>query len=256
MMTAIPPSDSLPDGADEQNLKAAARMVEELLETQRRANRLTLAFGLVSLLALCIYFTIVHRRLSEYLEPQAVVGIAEHLLDAQLPDARESLESKLRESAPAWAAMVSERAQDAIPELRAKIEELALERADQVAEGAIDLTEEQLRAYVGKHRPELEEALRDLAKSPEGAEERLEQLRKRFEDEFDADFQAQSGEALDGLKRMNEKLALLRAGRDLSSEQELERRILMLARRLQLDHLNHSSADASDVEAKVASLPN
>lgn len=255
-MTASPPVESSTNSSDEQDLQTARRLVEELLDAQRRANRWTLAFGLVALLALSVYFTIIHRRLSEYLEPQAVVGIAEHLLDAQLPDARESLEAKLRDSAPEWAAMLSERAQVAIPELRVKIEELALDRADQVAEEAIELTEEQLRAYIGKHRPELEQTLRDLAKSPDEAQQRLDQLRQRFEDEFDADFQTQSGQALDGLKRMNEKLALLRAGQDLTPEQQLERRILMLARRLQLDHLNLSSAKAGDGAATVANLPN
>jgi hypothetical protein len=220
-----------------QQLERAERILESLAAAQYRSNRLTLVLGVASLLIVSGYFTLVYQRLSEHLEPEAVVDIAQNVLEERWPEAREAVEARIRASAPDWAVQLSLQTRVAIPQARLYLQNYALEKTDEVAVQAIQLSEDQFRDFVRSRRPLIQQTFQDLAQSPAHAEARLQELRKSFEEQLDSDIELQMKQVLHSAREMNEKLATLRAGGNLTPEQQLERRILMLARRLQVEQV-------------------
>lgn len=131
----------------------------------RRANLRRLSFGLFSLSLLAVYFAIVDQCLSENLEPETVVGIAEHMLDSHLSDARDSRAVRLCESAPAWVEALSERTREAIATMRRHFEQYALDRTEQIAAEVVEVSDEHLCNSLSRNRRLLADTLNDLAAS-------------------------------------------------------------------------------------------
>jgi hypothetical protein len=220
----------------------AQQTIAALAAAQQRANRLTLIVGLLSIFVISGYFYVVYQRLSEYVQPEAIVDIGQNMLEERWPDAREAVESHVKTSAPEWAAQLSDQAVLTLPQAREYLQNFALERTDELAVEAVALSKERIRELVRNQRALFQETFQQLAKSPEEAQSRLEELRKHFEDQMGADFETQMKQVLHTADEMNEKLATLKAGTDLTPEQQIERRILMLARRLQNDQVPVSVA--------------
>jgi len=220
------------------NQERVEQILYELEASQRRSNQSTLVLGVLSFLVIGTYFYFVYGRINEHLQPVAIVDLAQAALEDRWPETRDAIESRIKDSAPDWASQLSAQALAAIPQARTYLTDYALQKSDELAEDAIHLSEDQFREYVRKYRSEFQEAFRDLAKSPSAAEGRLKELRDHFEAEMDVDFDSQVATLLQTVEKMNEKMVTLKSNQDLTAEQKLERKVLMLARRLQADQLS------------------
>jgi hypothetical protein len=199
-----------------------------------RSARLTSAIGLIALIALSIYFYIGYSMIADLLQPEQLVPFGTQMISDRLPQARVALVTQIRNTAPGWAETVSGNAQKAVPNLRGKLEDYVLDQTDTVLEQAATLTEEKFRKALHDNHDLLEKGFKDLANSESLSEESLKVLVEALEKELQADIRDQAETVLETLRFLSGRVQKLAAGSNLDEEERSERRIAMLARRLQL----------------------
>lgn len=176
-----------------------------------------------------------YREISRAVEPQALVDAATALIENQVSEVRKVAQAEIRKSAPQWASRVSQRARNSIPELRAKLETFVMTRVETRGQQAAALTEARFREFIAQNRDSLKQAYADLAQNRAGAKIEVETLRLALDKSIGADMQARAFELLQTLHDLNRQLRDLKEGKNLDPEQQVQRRVLMVARRLQLN---------------------
>jgi hypothetical protein len=233
------------------NLKATnealtpAAMKERLAQTQRelaalrrkasRATGTAVVITAIALVAICGYFYYGYTQISMYTEPDKLVSYAQQLVDDQLPRLHESVKEQVIQSAPSWAEGLSKQALEAMPTGRAKLEHYIMEQYDSSAQETITLTDKEFRDFLKKNRPLLEQKFKELSKNPELADSSLAELQERLEETLQADMKTQATQLLDTLLALDAKLKKLRAGKDLTPQEQTERRMVMLVSRMRLE---------------------
>ena len=199
-----------------------------------RSTRTTGSIGLIALLLMAGYFYYGYVMIGGLLDPKMLVPYAADMLERNLPSAREALVKQISDSAPAWAEQVSLKAQEALPELRVKLEDYVLTETDKLAGQVTNLTEEKFRKAMRENREIIDNGFKELASSDKLSEESLAALVKALESELQTDMQAQSEAVLETLRFLSMRAQKLSVGKNLDEEERCERRIAMLSRRLQL----------------------
>jgi hypothetical protein len=245
-----------PDGAQSAALRARLdRLHRELAAQARRTNRstlLTAVVAAVALVALGGYFAYGYTQIEEVTRPEKLVDVAQLLIDENLPTARKAVEDEVVKSAPTWAEGLSKQAVAALPMAREKLRDYATERMDASLDQATLMSEEQFREFLRRNRAELERMFKDLADNPQRADASLGELEKMLEAQLKSNMQATSGELLTALTSCNAKLKRLGAAQGLSREEQIERRVLMLARRLQEERSGTGTAPAPPLAKSAA----
>src|SRR5262249_15386952 len=209
-----------------------------------RATIFTAVVAVIALLLVCGYFVYGYKLFAEVTEPEKVVDVAEGLLDEKLPEARTALEDQIIKSAPQWAAGLSKQAQDGLPDARKRLTDRFVEEAEKASNEANILTEEHYRKFLRSNKPMLEEALNELAKSPELAEETLRKIELPLENELSGDMKIDAKEVCRDIVSVRTNLQRLSEGKGLTPEQKVERRVWMLARRLHSEGLGESPSES------------
>jgi hypothetical protein len=204
------------------------------------------------LLVLGGYFVYGYRQISSVMEPDTLVSVAEQWLEEKLPEGRKAVQAEVDRSAPVWAAGLSKQAQSSLPSIREKLEIYVVEQVDLTIDGTADVTEAQFRKYLQENRAALEQGFKDLATSPRLADESLERMEAALNDHLEVDMKLGAKELFASLEQMNSKLQRLKDGRNLTAEEALERQVLMLLRRLQLENVQ-TVASADQPECATAS---
>jgi hypothetical protein len=215
------------------------RLQAELAAQRRSLNRsstLTAILGLIVLGALAAYFYYGYTQIAYAAEPEQLVSVAETLIDDNLPKARASLEKEVDKNAGKWAESLSKKARASLPDLRVKAEAYFVEQVDKSLDESAVVTDQHFRNFVKENRPLLEKAFKDLEKNPKLADESLAELENALDKELQTDLRVQAQATFDALTQLNEKLKKLRAGKNLSAEEQTERELVMIVRRLQLDN--------------------
>jgi hypothetical protein len=228
----------------EKKLIASERTLQEIAARSNRSARLTILVGGLLLVLMGSYFAFGYQQISSVLDPDTLISVAEGWIEEQLPEARTAAEAEVKKSAPVWAASLSRQAQSSLPTMRAKLEDYALQQIDATIDQTIDVTESQFRDFLKSRRSVLEAGFKDLSESPELAETSLAALEEALESQWQADMQAGSRDLFSTLQQMSAKLVRLKAGDGLTSEEQHERELLMLMRRLQLQEVKIDAADA------------
>ena len=83
------------------------------------------------------------------------------------------------------------------------------------------------------------------------AQQRLDQLAAAMEQELQADLKGQAEDVLEALSFANRRLERLADGKNLSREEKLERQIVMICRRMQLERADPSLI-GKPIEVEVA----
>lgn len=156
------------------------------------------------------------------------------MLERNLPAARQALVKQISDSAPAWAETVSSNAQNAIPDLRDKLETYVLSETDTLLVQAATLTEDKFRKALHENHDLIEKGFQELANDEKLSEESLNALVTALEQQLQADLREQSATVLETLRFLSARVKRVSAGHGLDEEERCERRIAMLARRLQL----------------------
>jgi hypothetical protein len=218
----------------------------QLIDERRRTARsttLVVIIGILALLLLGGYFAYGYSEIKKNTSNELLLSFAEQEVQNQLPRAREAVAEEIKKSAPEWARMLSQQAQENLPTARQKLEEHALEQCDGMLKEASLMTTEQFRRFLRDNRQTLEAGFKDLAKSPKLADQTLADIEKSLDKELQTSMRGQAGELLNTLRSANAKLTRLRDSPRLTAEEHMERRIIMLARRLELQQLSPELAN-------------
>jgi hypothetical protein len=244
-MSKTPSSSTLEERLD--------RMQREIAGHQRRLvsrTRFTGFLAAIVLVALACYFYYGYKMVGELTEPKTLVAQAEQMISTNLPEVRKSLQDEIIRSAPEWAARLSEEVQNSLPDARKQLEDFIVARMDEILESTATMTEEQFRGFLKDNHDLLERGFADLSASPQMAEQTVNEITTALDKQLAGRMQADASQLFDTLLEMNKKISKLHLNKNLNQEQALERRILMLTRRLQLETVEPPGSERS-----AATLP-
>jgi hypothetical protein len=203
-----------------------------------RATFLTTVVGVIVLLLVSGFFFYGYREIARATEPQQLVDAAEGLLDQQLPEVRTSLERKITDSAPQWAVSLSRQALAALPDVRKQAETLVLDQLTSQLNEADLMTDEHFRTFLKENRPLIEARLKELADHPKLAEESTKELEEAIDRHFQSDMKQQAKALFKGMASLTQRMKWLYADKNLTPEGQAERRVVLLARRLQKEQVD------------------
>jgi hypothetical protein len=222
-------------------LQEAERQIRNLGARSNRSNLLALLVGALALAALSAYFWYGHQQLDRATRPDEVVTLAQGLLESNLPDARKQVEAEIVRTAPELARTLSKQALAALPGGRTWLAETLVGQVRQAFQETALLTEKEIRTFVRDNRPMIDRNLQRLATSETLAENEIREIIAAFEAQEGVDFKARADLYYDAAGELSEKLGRLAQSADLTPGEEIERRVFMLARRLQMETLGDAS---------------
>jgi hypothetical protein len=203
----------------------------------RRGAALTLLIGMLILGLLGAYFYYGYNQFSEFTEPERIAGAVQTLVDDNLPTMRKSVETEITKSAPILAEKLSIQLRENIPTARGKLEDyIVAQMKDTLAQGSAH-TSERIAEFLRANRDRLRADAKELAKSPAMAESSIKDLETALDKEIGTDLKGQATEMLVVLNSLNEKLHKLSKPNNLNKTEVLERRLLQIARRLQMEQV-------------------
>jgi flagellar basal body-associated protein FliL len=220
------------------SLEAKVVRIAEMLSARqsrlKNSARLTAIIGSLLCILMAVYFGYFYWLFQQIATPDKLVGVIENRVDAMLPDARKKLEEHINSNAKNWAKQASQSVQENIPEVRRKAEDFIVARASAALDEVQVLSAQRFRTFVQNNQAQLADGFRSLSK-PEDADQFVADLQVAIEKEMGRDIHGQAEEAMHMLFDLNNKLETLKKGDRLNNEQALEREILMIAKRLQLE---------------------
>ena len=250
--TPVPQVPASAAGALTTKLDSTECLLRNCAARTRRGNRLTAIVGAGLLLLLGTYFVYGYRQISSVMEPDTLVSVAEQWVEEKLPEGRKTVEAEVNKSAPVWAASLSKQAQSSLPSIRENLEDYVVQQVDQTIDETADVTEAQFRNFLKENRDSLEQGFKDLATSPNLADDSLGRLEAALNSNLEVDMKLGSKELFASLEQMNAKLRRLKEGRELTAEEALERQVLTLLRRLQLENVDDGPLDTRSAKNTAA----
>ncbi|RMG39171.1 MAG: hypothetical protein D6725_05730 [Planctomycetota bacterium] len=232
-----------PEQNVEQRIEQLNNEIERLSKSLRRGSTATLIVGLVIIALLCGYFAFAYRLIMPRLGPAAVVATAVGFIEQQLPEASSELKRMIDDQADDWARSLSEQLLAKIPDFREQIAELAEKQMAELVASTIQYSEDEIRKVLREHKDTLNRAVEELAASERLSDRTVQELEAMLEQQLKAELEEHSAIVLETVRMLNEKIKKLKEGKNLNKEEKLERRALMLARRLQLNAADPSLKD-------------
>ena len=234
------------------------QMTKQIAQHEAAMNRASSTMGTVGLLALVLmsaYFFYGYVQIAELLDPNKLVPLGASMLENNLPAARQAIVKQVSDSAPAWAEQLSVQARGGIPTLRNKLEDYVMEQTDVLLGQATSVTEQQFRKTIQENRELLDKGFKELATSEKLSEEVLNALVIALEQQLQADMKSQAEIVLETLRHLSNRVKRLEVGGSTDEEEKIERRVLMLARRLQLMEADPRPIQAPEVKSAASDKP-
>lgn len=231
-----------PASLDQRLERLERRLASQRAQVARRSG-VTAFIAIILLVVLAGYFYFGYKSFDEVTQPKMVVQVAESFIDSNLPELRKSLQAEIVRSAPGWAEQLSGEVQSGMPQAREHLENYIVDQMDAVLNETDAMSKEQFRTFLKENRPLLEQGFRDLATSPTVAEETMTNIINALDKQFAKQMQVESSDLFDTVSQMKKKLDRLAAAQDLNREQQLERRMIMLTRRLKLETFDTGSPE-------------
>ena len=203
----------------------------------------TAVVGVILLLFIVGYFGYGYSQIAPLTEPETLVNLASSIIDERLPEVRATLEDTVEEQAPEWAEMLSAEIKDAIPEVRQRLEDYVIEQTDKMVEELLLMSQAEFRKILQENRELLETGFKELGNDEKMSQESIAALEAALDKALQQDMQEQAGFVLDTLSMLNDKIETLSAGKMLNREQRVERRVVMIARRLLFAEADPALAD-------------
>ena len=234
------------------------QMTKQIAQHEAAMNRASSTMGTVGLLALVLmsaYFFYGYVQIAELLDPNKLVPLGASMLENNLPAARQAIVKQVSDSAPAWAEQLSVQVRGGIPTLRNKLEDYVMEQTDVLLGQATSVTEQQFRKTIQENRELLDRGFKELASSEKLSEAVLNELVIALEQQLQADMKSQAEIVLETLRHLSDRVKSLEVGGSTDEEEKIERRVLMLARRLQLMEADPRPIQAPEVKSSAADKP-
>jgi hypothetical protein len=221
-----------PKTANEQ-LEAAHRSLRRLRWRVRFGTWLTAIVGLLLLGLVAGYFTYGYLEIASLQDPEQLVSLVGNTVDDAIPQLRQRLEDEVKNNAKSWAQQASEQAVAQAPSVRESLEEYICKGTDALIDELEIVGETEFRRILTENRSVLEQAMGELDDEDEISEGTVVLLEEAMEKELKMSMEDQVQAVLIMLGDVNRNMAVLALGENLNPVQQCERRVLMLARRLQ-----------------------
>ncbi len=243
----------------------AQRLAKVETKIQQEADRVSRNAGLIGLIgtilivAMICYFYYGYQKLKEATEPKEMVTLIDGLVTGNIETTRVALESEIEERAPELAEQLSEELQAGIPKGRETLEQMILDEFDRQTDKYAVMSVDEFDTFLDENRALIQRSMNDLEKSPKLTQEALELIVTQFERQTNQDLKRQVLDVLNASDMMNRKLKRLaieddaKAARVFKDDREarVQRRILMIAKRLKLEAADPTLLDR---ERKAAEL--
>jgi hypothetical protein len=243
-----------------QATKERLQRLEQDLIRQRKSidgsTTLTTIVGLIVLAAIAGFYYYGYQEISIVKDPNRIVDYGQTILDDNIGPLRARLESEIVQSAPQWAETLSKEALGSLPVARRRLEMMAKEYTEQALAETRKVTAEKFQEYFASHHKELEKAFEELAKSPNLAENTLQDLERGLNKDLEVDLKADAASLLKEVTQRNQNFKNLKEGKGLSQEAQIERRAWMLARALQRESLDLGTTGLPNISANGQSSRN
>jgi hypothetical protein len=226
------------------------QMKGEIAKQRRQATTAaaTIAIlGVVILVGLSVYFYMGYKAANTIKEPKYLLDYAELQIKDNLDPMLTSLENQVVQQAPDWAASLSKQAVAQIPGWRGQVETWALGQYDQGVEKVTNMTSDHFREFIRSHKPMLERKYKELAESEALTDKSLSELESNLAGNIEGDMKGQAAELFKSLKAMNLNMRRLKEGKNLTEGEQLERRLISIARRLYLEQLDPTKVKTSPI---------
>lgn len=231
MSTANPSTGS---GSLSDRINVLTQKLSQQEASISRSTTVTMVVGVIALALLTAYFYFGYGEIAKLVEPKTLVPYGAGMLEDNLPDARQRMVQLVNDSAPAWAEQVSQNLRQSIPTAREKLEDYILSQTDDMLVQTTKITEEKFRATIQENRELVEKGFNELANSEDLSDVTLDALVAALDQQLQSDMRDQAEAVLDTLQHLRNRVQKLVVGKELDEEEQSERRILMLARRLQV----------------------
>jgi hypothetical protein len=218
-----------------QRLEKVRRELALQRRSAARSATLTGFFGVLVLVALSVGLGIGYTKAEGLTTATSLADFAQATVEDYAPTAREMLEQEVARSAPAWSESLGKWVLDGAPSTREALEDRIMARLDPAIAGVRIIDDQQFTLFLRENRPVVERAFKELAARDTLAEDSRKNLDDALDQRFGGALRASSAEALESLRALNAKLARLQEGKNLTREEQLERRLVSLLRRLQLE---------------------
>lgn len=235
-------------------LQAVEKDLAKISNGMSRSAKLTMVVGIVLMALLLGYFIFGFNEIKDLTKPENLVALAGEVVDSSIPEILGSVEETVTNSAPDWAAAVSDQAIGAAPTVRESLEEYILDQTEGVIDQTAGIGEKQFRQILRDNRTSFEETIDQLADDQDYSDETLKIFMDAVNKELGQDMQSQAQDVLGTLIALNEKLQKLSNNESLNKEEALERQTLMVIRRLQLQEADaqFEARKKAEEEAAVA----
>ena len=226
--------------AKTQSANEQVETVRQQLRKLRRRIRIgswmTTIVGLALLCLVAFYFIYGYLEISTLKDPERLVALVGQTIDQSIPEVRKRLQQEVDNNAESWAQLASERALEAAPAAREKLEEYICKGTDLLIDKLEVVGEQEFRRMLGENRATLEKALKELKDEDEISQGTVVLLEEAMEKELQLSMQDQAQAMFAMVSDVNAGMKNLAENEDLNEVQQCERRVLMLARRLQLHY--------------------
>lgn len=227
------------------------RVHQELVAQKQSTDRSTALVALVGIVVIvvaAVFYYYAYRQIGQLVnEPKTLVTATAGLVDERLPDLRKQIEEQVSQNAPEWATTLSVQLKESLPGYSSQFVDYAVGQADNAFNEGTAMSDDQMKGVINKHKPQILQLIRELKTNDMLPESSMRILEQALEDEMGADMNAQSRQIMDSLMSAREKMARLKAGKDLKPDEMIERNLLLVARRMR--------AEGDDSKAEGAKLP-
>lgn len=220
-------------------------------------NLTTVTVGGLLVVLMLGYFTFGYVQIKDLTDSEMLYALLEqNLRNTKMPgsnrgvpttlsQARRYLESEIDKTSTRLAKQMSEQLLQRGPQIREQIENYAVMQAEQLLDEGTKMTAEKFRGIIKHNRSLLAACIHDLSENDELAESRIAELVAAMETEMGADLKSQADEVLKAVRLANQRLVALSKGKNLNQEQKLERQLVMILHRMQMERGNPALAGTS-----------
>lgn len=198
-------------------------------------------FGLLALLT--AYFTIGYREISRFRDPDLIVSYVGQTIDDGLPRLRQQIQQRVDSDAPVWAEQASQQVLVMMPSFRKSAEEYACQQAEAAIDRIDVVGEREFRRILDENRDTVNRAIKDLENEHEVSDGVVLMLEEAIQKELQLSMEQQAAALLEIVKDVNKNMKQILANENLTAEQLAERRVLMLAKRLQQERFSDVRLD-------------
>ena len=168
------------------------------------------------------------------LRPENVAAEAEQYVQAHYPEWRAELKQEMVQQAPRVAERFSQRTLSSIPDARVRVERRLERWTDRGLEQVQDVSTDQLREFVRRHKADIRAAYAEAKQTPEESRAAVNRLEQQIRKEYEVDTQEQARQALAWVQSFNERLREIAQASDPATDAErAERRVARLLRAME-----------------------